>query len=69
MPTNDAGKPRRLRVTWKKSSIGYAKRQKATIKALGFTKLGSIVEHEDNPAVRGMIAKVVHLVTWEEIND
>lgn len=69
MPTNDSGQLKRLRLTWRKSAIGYDKRQKATIKALGFTKLGSVVEHEDSPAVRGMVAKVTHLITWEEIAD
>ena len=45
-----------------KSAIGFSYRQKRTIKALGFTKLNSVVEHEDTPQVRGMIEKVRHLV-------
>lgn len=55
-----------LRVTWVKSAIGYNKKQKATIAALGLRKLGQVVEHADNPTVRGMIAKVPHLVRVEE---
>ncbi len=58
---------KKLKITWKKSAIGFAKDQKATIQALGFKKLQSTVIHEDNPALRGMIRKVAHLVEVEEI--
>jgi large subunit ribosomal protein L30 len=56
----------RVRVKWVKSAIGYPKDQKATIRALGLRKLQQTVEHEDQPAVRGMIRKVIHLVQVEE---
>jgi large subunit ribosomal protein L30 len=59
----------RLRITWVKSSIGYAKPQKATIRALGLRRLGSSVEKADSPAIRGMIDKVRHLVVVEELKD
>jgi large subunit ribosomal protein L30 len=57
----------KLRVTWTKSSIGFAKDQKRTIKALGLKRLHHSVEHDDTPAVRGMTTKVKHLVTVEEV--
>jgi large subunit ribosomal protein L30 len=57
----------KLRVKWVKSSIGYPKDQKATIQALGLRKLQQTVEHEDQPVIRGMIRKVIHLVKVEEI--
>jgi len=57
----------KLRIKWVKSSIGYAKDQKATIQSLGLRKLQQTVEHEDHPTVRGMIRKVSHLVQVEEI--
>ncbi len=57
----------KLRVKWVKSAIGYPKDQKATIEALGLHKLQQIVEHNDQPALRGMIRKVSHLVEVEEI--
>lgn len=41
--------------------------QVATVKALGLRKIGSFVERNDNPAVRGMINKVSHLISVEEI--
>jgi large subunit ribosomal protein L30 len=56
----------KLRITYKKSAIGYNKRQKATIKALGFRKLNQTVEREDSPSIRGMIERVSHLVVVEE---
>ena len=55
-----------LRITWVKSSIGYPKDQKATIKALGFHRLHQTVEHPDSSAVRGQVYKVKHLVNVEE---
>ena len=57
----------KLRITYKKSSIGYQKDQGRTIKALGLRKLNSTVEHEDTPVIRGMIRKVKHLVSVEEV--
>lgn len=56
-----------LRVTYTKSGIGYNVRQKATLRALGLRKLNQVVEHPDTPAVRGMIEKVRHLVSVEEV--
>ena len=55
-----------LKITWKKSAIGYRLDQKRTIRALGLRRLGQTVVHEDSPAVRGMIQKVQHLINVEE---
>jgi large subunit ribosomal protein L30 len=57
----------KLRITWVKSSIGYSRRQKGTIRALGLRKLGDVVEQANTPAIRGMVDKVSHLVEVEEI--
>ena len=57
----------KLRITWTKSAIGYAERQKRTIRALGLKRLRHSVEHDDNPTIRGMADKVKHLVAIEEI--
>jgi large subunit ribosomal protein L30 len=57
----------RLRVTYRKSAIGYARDQKATIAALGLKKLNHTVEHEDTPAIRGMVYKVRHLVAVDGV--
>jgi len=56
----------KLYITWVKSDIGYAKDQRMTLKALGLHRLHHSVKHEDSPSVRGMIAKVKHLVEVEE---
>ncbi|NJN55073.1 MAG: 50S ribosomal protein L30 [Anaerolineae bacterium] len=58
---------KKLMVTYSKSGIGYKKDQKGTIRALGLTKLNQTVEHEDTAVIRGMINKVSHLVTVEEV--
>ena len=58
----------KIRIKWVKSAIGFPVRQKNTIKALGFTKLQSTVEHEDTPQIRGMIEKVRHLLDWTNEN-
>jgi large subunit ribosomal protein L30 len=60
---------RKLRITWIKSSIGYSRRQKGTIRALGLRRLGDMVEQADTPAIRGMLDKVSHLVLVEQIED
>jgi large subunit ribosomal protein L30 len=57
----------RLRVTYRKSAIGYAADQKATIAALGLRRLNHTVEHTDNPALRGMVYKVRHLVSVDGV--
>ncbi len=53
-------------ITWRKSAIGYHRRQKDTIRKLGLRRLNQTVEHEDSPSIRGMIAKVGHLVDVHE---
>jgi len=55
-----------IRVTLVRSTIGYTKDQKATARALGLRRLHQTVEHNDNPALRGMIRKIIHLVQVEE---
>ena len=55
-----------LKVTYKKSAIGYSQRQKDTIRSLGLRKLGQSVELPDNGAIRGMVQHVRHLVVVEE---
>ena len=55
-----------VRVTLVKSAIGYSKQQKATVRALGLTKMHQTVQHADTPSLRGMLAKVTHLVAVEE---
>jgi len=57
----------RLKITLVRSLSKTKEDQAATIKALGLKKIGCSVEREDIPQVRGMIRKVSHLVSVEEI--
>ncbi len=51
-----------LKIKLVRSRIGCSPKQKAVLDALGLRKRESTRIHKDNPAIRGMIAKVVHLV-------
>jgi len=51
-----------VKVKWVRSAIGCTDDMRATIRGLGFRRMHQIVERQDNPAVRGMILKVRHLV-------
>ncbi len=57
----------KLKVTLVRSTIGCLQKQKDTVAALGLRKIRSEVVHEDNPAIRGMIFRVKHLVSVEEV--
>ncbi|PZU30673.1 MAG: 50S ribosomal protein L30 [Actinomyces sp.] len=57
---------KQIRVTQVRSGIGGTRRQRETLKSLGLRKIRQSVVREDNASVRGMIAKVAHLVTVEE---
>jgi large subunit ribosomal protein L30 len=56
-----------LQVTWKRSTIGRPKDQRATIRGLGLKRLNQTVELEDTPSIRGMVKKVIHLIEVTEI--
>lgn len=58
----------KLRIKQIKSKIGSTHRQKATLEALGIKRMQHTVEHENRPEIQGMINKVKHLVSVEEIN-
>jgi large subunit ribosomal protein L30 len=55
-----------IKITQTRSQIGCPERQKKTVVALGLGRIGKTNEVEDTPQVRGMIAKVTHLVTVED---
>jgi large subunit ribosomal protein L30 len=62
-----AKKAKELRITLVKSPIGYSRRQKGTVRALGLRRLRQSVLQEDNSVIRGMVTKVSHLVEVEEL--
>ena len=57
----------KLRITLVKSTNKLQEKQLATVKALGLKKIRSVVEQQDNPQIRGMIKKVQHVVSVEEV--
>jgi large subunit ribosomal protein L30 len=59
-------KVKKVKITLVKSPIGYSERHKGTIRALGLRKINQTVEQADSPVLRGMLAKVAHLVEIEE---
>ena len=65
MPKNENNE-KTVFVTLVRSPIGYTKDQKQTVLALGLRRMHQTIEHQDTPAVRGMIRKIIHLVQVEE---
>jgi large subunit ribosomal protein L30 len=59
---------KKLRVTLKASVIGTNDRHRATVRGLGLRKPNDTRVLENTPAVRGMVKKVIHLVTADEVD-
>jgi large subunit ribosomal protein L30 len=59
----------KITVTWKKSTIGFPQDQRGTIAGLGLKRLHQTVEHDDTPAILGMVNKVRHLVEVSAVED
>jgi large subunit ribosomal protein L30 len=58
---------KKIRIKQVRSGIGRPLRQKKTLEALGLKKMQQSVEHEATPQILGMVSKVQHLVSVEEI--
>ena len=56
-----------LKITQVKSRIGYADKQRKVLRGLGLGRIGQSVTRVDDPCIRGMVTKVNHLVTVEEV--
>ncbi|MCQ2209367.1 MAG: 50S ribosomal protein L30 [Paludibacteraceae bacterium] len=56
----------KIKIKQVRSKIGCPKKQKATLEALGLKKINSVVEHEENPVILGMVEAVKHLVVVEK---
>ena len=59
-------KQQMVKITQVKSRIGYKKKAKATLDAMGIKKMNQTVELPDNPAIRGMIKKIEYLIRVED---
>jgi large subunit ribosomal protein L30 len=60
--TKTAAPGAKLHLKWVRSAIATPVKHKLVIKGLGFTRLNQVIEREDTPSIRGMVAKVPHLV-------
>jgi len=54
----------KVHLKWVRSSICAPTKQKVVVRGLGFTRLNQVIERPDTPAIRGMVAKVPHLVEF-----
>lgn len=62
-------KAKKIAVTQVRSGLGRPRKHRATLEALGFKKHQQTVIHDDTPAIRGMVAKIPHLVSVEEVEE
>ncbi len=53
-----------VKLKWVRSAIHAPVKHKLVVKGLGFTRLNQVIEREDSPSIRGMVAKVPHLVEY-----
>ena len=60
--TSKTAEPSRIRIQYYRSTIACPGKQKEIVRSLGLTKLNQIVERPDTPSMRGMVAKVPHLI-------
>jgi large subunit ribosomal protein L30 len=51
-----------IQLKWVRSAICAPEKQKLVVKGLGFTRLNQVIERPDTPAIRGMVAKIPHLI-------
>ena len=58
----------KIKVKKVKSAINRTSKQKRILESLGLRKMNQVVEHDDTPSILGMINKVQHLISVEEIN-
>jgi large subunit ribosomal protein L30 len=59
----------RLRVTQVRSTVGKTRRMRETVRALGLKRIRHSVVQDDRPEIRGMLARVGHLVAVEEVDE
>ena len=64
-----AKKVKKIKITLVRSPIGNTERHRATVRAIGLHRIGQTVEQTDSLSLRGMLAKVNHLVKIEEVEN
>ena len=66
MPKKGSESGGTVRIRYVRSAIGFNKKQKATVRGLGLTRLNQVVERPDTPQIRGMVLQIPHLVAIVE---
>ena len=69
MARKKAASTGKLRITQVRSGIGRPQKHRDTLRALGFTKHQMTIEHDDTPAIRGMLFQVRHMVDVEQVSE
>jgi large subunit ribosomal protein L30 len=62
MAAKTSAKKGTMKLKWVRSAIAAPIKHKKVVKGLGFTRLNQVIEREDTPSIRGMVAKIPHLV-------
>jgi large subunit ribosomal protein L30 len=57
-----AKETKKIKIQWYRSTIAAPEKHKVIVRSLGLTKLNQVVERPDTPAIRGMVAKIPHLL-------
>ena len=57
-----AKETKKVKIQWYRSAIAAPEKHKVIVRSLGLTRLNQVVERPDTPAIRGMVAKIPHLV-------
>ena len=57
-----ADKTKKIKIQWYRSAIATPEKHKVIVRSLGLTRLNQVVERPDTPAIRGMVAKIPHLI-------
>ena len=60
--TKTASSTGKLHLKWVRSAIASPEKHRKVVRGLGFTRLNQVIEREDSPSIRGMVAKIPHLV-------
>ncbi len=62
MAKNKQNGAKTVHLKWVRSAIAAPEKHKKVVRGLGFTRLNQVIEREDSPSIRGMVAKIPHLV-------
>jgi large subunit ribosomal protein L30 len=68
-PPGDGKGRKKIRISQYRSGVGFTQKQRRVLQGLGLSRPGRSVVREDTPSIRGMCAKIPHLVRFEEVSE